>query len=195
MSESRVASIRAFIFFIALELLIAAIAIAFNGFSLEALHIITRFSGRLSLVFFSLFLIAREKSSLHKWISNYPFTLFAIIHGIHLVELSLYVQLSGNKIIPVRVAGGFLAYLMIFIMPFLKTKVVNRKVMARLEQVYFVYVWFIFFMSYLPRVLGALPNVGGSYPEFVVLFVWVNALGIYKLLSFKKLIPVRNHNL
>jgi hypothetical protein len=178
--------------FIALEVLIVVIAIALEGWSLEALHITTRFSGRLSLLFFSVFLISREQPVLMRWVSSNPFLLFAIIHGIHLVELLTYVQLSGNALIPLRLAGGFLAYAMIFVMPFVHEKL--NPVKSRIRNVYFVYIWFIFFMSYLPRVMGQLPDVGGSYPEFVVLFIWVIGLGLYKLFSYNKLIPVKSHN-
>jgi hypothetical protein len=51
------------------------------------------------------------------------------------------------------------------------------------ENVYLYYVWFIFFMSYLPRVQGKLPNAGGSYLEFVFLLSWVCMLLGMKLTS------------
>lgn len=192
MNQERIDRTLPFTIFIGLEVLIIVISILLEGWSLEALHITTRFSGRLSLLFFSLFLISREQSVLKKITSDIPFTLFAIIHGIHLVELLWYVRLSGNELIPIRLAGGFLAYVIIFVMPFARTINFNQTFLARFQTFYFVYVWFIFFMSYLPRVMGTLPNVGGSYAEFVVLFIWVIGLGVYKLLSSRKLIPVKN---
>jgi hypothetical protein len=193
MIQKRIDGNLPFTIFIGLEVLIIAVSILLEGLSLEALHVTTRFSGRLSLLFFSLFLISREKIALKKLVSDTPFFLFAIIHGIHLIELLWYVRLSGNELIPVRLAGGFLAYVIIFVMPFLHAGNFNQSFIARFQTFYFVYVWFIFFMSYLPRVTGTLPNVGGSYTEFVVLFIWIIILGLYKLLFSRKLIPVKNH--
>jgi hypothetical protein len=182
-----------FVLFISLEILIAIFSVLIEGFSLEALHVATRFSGRLSLLFFSLLLLSTNHQQINKWISRDPFLLFAILHGIHLIELAFFVRLSGNQLIPLRLAGGFLAYLLIFIMPVVQRTMHNSTpFIQRFENFYLIYVWFIFFMSYLPRVLGKLPNVGGSYPEFVVLFIWVIALGVYKIALAKKYIPVRN---
>ena len=182
-----------FIVFIALEILIIIVSVLLEGWTMEALHITTRFSGRLSLIFFSLFLISRDKPALEKYVSQNPFLLFAIVHGIHLVELLWYVRSSGNPLIPIRLAGGMLAYAMIFAMPLFQAKLRVSLLKSRIESVYFVYVWFIFFMSYLPRVMGKLPNVGGSYPEFVILFIWVIALGLYKVFSLRKAVPVKSH--
>jgi len=49
--------------------------------------------------------------------------------------------------------------------------------------IYLYYVWFIFFMAYLPRVRGELPHVGGYYSEFVVLLAWVSLMMGVKLQS------------
>jgi hypothetical protein len=182
-----------FLFFISFEILIAIFSVLIEGVSLEALHVITRYSGRLSLLFLSLLLISRDHHQIRKWISPDPFLLFALLHGIHLIELAFFIKLSGNALIPVRLAGGFLAYLLIFAMPVVQRTMHNAgPFIQRFENFYLVYVWFIFFMSYLPRVLGKLPNVGGSYPEFVFLFIWVITLAIYKIALVKKYIPARN---
>jgi len=53
----------------------------------------------------------------------------------------------------------------------------------RAEAVYFSYVWLIFFLTYLPRVMGTLPNVGGTFMEHVILFSWVIILGAIKMVS------------
>src|SRR5688572_1213095 len=106
--------------FILLELIIVAVSIIMDGFSIAALQTTTRFSGRLSLFLFSLiFLLNNKPAILHNWLSEKFYLLFAIVHGIHLVELLAYVYLADVKIIPIRLAGGFLAYVFIFLMPFL----------------------------------------------------------------------------
>ncbi|HTH55886.1 MAG TPA: hypothetical protein VL728_07545 [Cyclobacteriaceae bacterium] len=168
-----------------LEALIVMYAVAINGFSLEALHVTTRFSGRLSLLAFSLILLLYDKRGVIRL--DVAFLLFAILHGIHLVELLSYVGLAGVELIPLRVAGGFVAYAMIFAMPYAVAQhhsgKLSHKNFNRIEAVYFIYVWLIFFLTYLPRVMGTLPNVGGTFTEHVILFSWVILLGVIKLVS------------
>ena len=153
-----------------------------GGVTLEAIHITTRFSGRLSLIAFSLILLTRGRQSATGWVSEKPFLLFAILHGIHLVELLTYVIWAGNSLIPIRLLGGVLAYAFIFLMPLLNAKV-SESGMKKIEVAFFSYVWLIFFLTYLPRVLGKLPNVGGTFTEHLVLFIWVILLGIIKVVD------------
>jgi len=168
-----------------LEAAIIIYAVALNGFSLEALHVTTRFSGRLSLLAFSLILLLYDKRGVIRL--DVAFLLFAILHGIHLVELLSYVRLSGTEVIPIRVAGGFVAYAMIFAMPVMVARhhegKLSTKNFNRIEAVYFIYVWLIFFLTYLPRVMGTLPNVGGTFTEHVILFSWIILLGVIKLVA------------
>lgn len=165
-----------------IEVGIALLAVINYGTSLESLQAVTRFSGRASLAIFSLiFLFQNHRHVNVKTIlSDQYFLVFAIAHGIHLIQLLKYVYLSGNELIPVRLAGGFLAYALIFIMPYAQQLSENNKISARtfstLTLIYLYYVWFIFFMSYLPRVRGTLTQVGGSYSEFVVLLAWVSLM-------------------
>ena len=171
------------------ELTVALLAIANYGLTIEGLQATTRFSGRLSLVIFSLIFIylTFNRERLYSLLSAKPFHIFAIAHGIHLVELLSFVYLSKANLIPLRLAGGFLAYVFIFIMPVIQNRFENEKLSSKKyalsENIYLYYVWFIFFMSYLPRVQGKLPHVGGSYWEFVVLLSWVCLLMGAKLLS------------
>lgn len=172
-----------------IEVGIALLAVINYGTSLESLQAVTRFSGRASLAIFSLiFLFQNHRHVNVKTIlSDQYFLVFATAHGIHLVQLLTYVYLSGNELIPARLAGGFLAYALIFIMPYAQQLFENNKISARafstLTLIYLYYVWFIFFMSYLPRVRGTLPNVGGSYSEFVMLLAWVSLIMGIKLQS------------
>ncbi|HEV8513007.1 MAG TPA: hypothetical protein VGQ59_07005, partial [Cyclobacteriaceae bacterium] len=129
---------------------------------------------------FSFILLTRGKPSAEAWVSDKPFLLFAILHGIHLVELLSYVIWSGKELVFIRVLGGMVAYAFIFIMPVLNTKL-SRIKMKRIEIAFFAYVWLIFFLTYLPRVLGKLPNVGGTFTEHLVLFIWVILLGFIKI--------------
>jgi len=170
-----------------IEVGVALLAVINYGTTLETLQAVTRFSGRVSLAIFSLIFLFQNHRHLNvkNILSEKYFSIFAIAHGIHLIQLLTYVYLSGNQLIPVRLAGGFLAYVMIFIMPYaqhvFEQNQLTPKQFSTLTLIYLYYVWFIFFMIYLPRVRGELPNVGGSYSEFVVLLAWVSLMMGVKL--------------
>jgi hypothetical protein len=180
--------------FVLLELVIAGVAVIMDGLSITALQTTTRFSGRLSLFLFSgIFLLHHKPETLHTWLSDKFYLLFAIVHGIHLLELSAYVYLSGTPLIPIRVAGGFLGYAFIFLMPVLSQYQNSGKISSRkffiIQTVFLYYLWLLFFLTYLPRVQGKLPNAGGHYAEHVVLLGWVSTmLGIKltNLIQFRK---------
>lgn len=180
---------RAVLLVLIAQLSLAALAVNNYGFTLEGLQATTRFSGRLSLAIFSVLFIflPLNREKLTSYFSTQPFHIFAIAHGIHLAELLTYIYLSKVDLIPIRLAGGFLAYLFIFAMPviqyYFELGKIAQKKYSIAENVYLYYVWFIFFMSYLPRVQGKLPNAGGSYWEFVVLLSWVCMLLGMKLTS------------
>lgn len=164
------------------EVTVALLAVINYGATLEGLQATTRFSGRVSLAIFSLIFLFQNHRYVNvtSLLSSHYFLIFAIAHGIHLVQLLAYVMLSGNELIPMRLAGGFLAYLIIFLMPYAQFRFEKNQLSAKhfsiFNLIYLYYVWFIFFMSYLPRVRGTLPHVGGSYPEFVVLLAWVSLM-------------------
>jgi len=172
-----------------IEVGIALLAVINYGATLESLQAVTRFSGRVSLAIFSLIFLFQKHQYLNVKLilSEKYFLIFAISHGIHLIQLLTYVYLSGNELIPIRLAGGFLAYVLIFIMPYVQhlfeQSKISMKQYSTLTLIYLYYVWFIFFMSYLPRVRGELPHVGGSYSEFVVLLAWVSLMLGVKLQS------------
>ena len=174
--------------FILLELIIIAVSIIMDGFSIAALQTTTRFSGRLSLFLFSLiFLLHNKPVILHNWLSEKFYLLFAIVHGIHLIELLAYVYLADVRLIPMRLAGGFLAYVFIFIMPFLSNYARSGKITLKrfftFEAIFLYFTWLVFFLTYLPRVQGKLPTAGGSYAEHVALLGWVSTMLGIKLTS------------
>lgn len=163
------------------ELLVAVFAFSVYGFDITGLQAVTRFSGRVSLLIFSLIfiLLPYHRTQLNKLLSDRFFLIFAIAHGLHLVELLAYIFLSGGALIPLRAAGGALAYAMIFIMPVISHTLAGRK-KTIIENIYLFYVAFIFFMTYFSRVQGKLTHVGGSYIEFVILFTWVCTLFVIR---------------
>jgi hypothetical protein len=166
--------------FVGIEISIILLVLWQEGYSLSALQTITRFSGRLSLFVFSAIFLLYNKPSISAWLSKQFYLLFAIVHGIHLAELLLFVYLSEIKLIPVRTIGGVLAYIYIFSMPVLQQLSDKGRIAARtfsiLEIVFIYYVWLIFFLTYLPRVQGKLPLSGGSFAEHVALLGWISTL-------------------
>ena len=172
-----------------IEVGIAILAVMNYGATLEGLQAVTRFSGRASLGIFSLIFLFQTHRyiKLTSILSDKYYLIFAIAHGIHLVQLLTFVYLSGNPLIPMRLAGGFVAYLIIFIMPYAQYRLelgkLSLKQFATLNLVFLYYVWVIFFMTYLSRVRGTMPNVGGSYSEFVILLAWVSLMLGMKLQS------------
>jgi hypothetical protein len=174
--------------FILLELIIIVVSILMEGFTILALQTTSRFSGRLSLFLFSvIFLLHNKPATLHAWLSPEFYLLFAIVHGIHLIELLCYTYLADVQLIPIRLAGGFLGYLFIFAMPLLSNYVRSGKIKVKtfftFETIFLYYIWLLFFLAYLPRVQGKLPTAGGSYAEHVALLGWVSTMLGIKLTS------------
>ncbi len=171
------------------EALVAALGLSIYGWTIEGLQATTRFSGRLSLLIFSfIFLLYPGKqNTLHGILSPKPFLAFALAHGIHLVELLSYVYLAGIVLVPYRVAGGFMAYSMIFLMPWFQQRAetgsLGKKRFMMISMIYLFYVWFIFFMTYVARLNGSFQHAGGTFTEHAILMGWVCAMLILKLTS------------
>jgi hypothetical protein len=163
-----------------IELTLGALGVINYGWTIEGLQAVTRFSGRFSLSLFSILFLVHDTSQVYPWLSKKPYHLFTLAHGIHLIELASFVYLSGVPIIPYRLAGGALAYLIIFAMPLIADRaekgILEIKKFNQAQIVFQYYLWLIFFLTYLPRVNGSLPNVGGSYMEHVILLGWVSLM-------------------
>jgi hypothetical protein len=175
------ASRKLIILFIVIELLIIVLAFLTEGYSLGALQTITRFSGSLSLLLFSaIFLLYNKPYTITAWLSDRFYLIFAIVHGIHLAELVTFVYLANIELVPHRLAGGFMAYLFVFAMPFLQSfkmrGQISNRTYAIVETIFIYYVWLVFFLTYLPRVQGKIPIAGGSFTEHVALLGWVSTL-------------------
>jgi hypothetical protein len=162
-----------------IEVAIGLLAVINYGVTVEALQAVTRFSGRASLAIFSFIFLFQKHPyiNLKAILSEQYFLIFAIAHGIHLLELLSYVYLSGIELVPYRVAGGFIAYSFIFAMPWLEhlhhQSKLSTKQFSITTLLYLYYVWLIFFMTYLSRVQGTFPNAGGNFLEHITLLGWV----------------------
>lgn len=159
---------------------LAILGVINSGWSVEGLQATTRFSGRFSLLIFSIIFLASRPSDVHSWLSKKPFHVFALANGIHLLELLTFLYASGTPIIPYRLAGGFVAYFLIFLMPLLANRLeqgtIERKKFNIMSIIFQYYLWSVFFLTYLPRVRGSLSILGGSYVEHIVLLGWVSLI-------------------
>ena len=120
-----------------------------------------RYSGRLSLIIylycFYKFYRAFLKSDNLKRVKDLVF-IFGVLHVIHFGFLALSVYLNNLPIIPVKITGGALAYLMIIIYPFIIEKI--KKPIYHL--IYFYYVGIVMLMTYVARIKG---DFEGAEPE------------------------------
>jgi hypothetical protein len=100
--------------------------------------------------------------------------------------LAVAVTLSGFELVFIRVIGGALAYLMIILMPLVYEKrILTKYPLSKLENGYIIYVWFIFFMTYLPRILGKVPTATGTMSSYIALMILTISFMVYKFLKIK----------
>ena len=148
---------------IALELLIFLVSYALSADSSEAFRLAARFSGRLSLFIF-LIAMLQYASSLPSTKKDFIKTrtitaVFALMHYIHLFLLMMNVQLNDVTLIPHKLAGGILAYLMLLGYPIFFERIKHKKA---IHAIYFLYVGFVMAMTYVARINGAFE---GASPE------------------------------
>jgi methionine sulfoxide reductase heme-binding subunit len=185
-------------FLIVTFLIVASLiwAVFTYGQSVEAAQAMTRFSARISLFIFALVFTA---SALHKLFRSQntaellrnrrQFGLsFAYSHTIHLLAIVIFLSLSGEKPPMVTVIFGGLAYLFIYAMAFTSNdwsvKKLGVKTWKALHKTGVLYLWFIFFVTYLGRLLPAKagePSPGGSKAEFIIAFIVVSAILLLRI--------------
>tara|TARA_B100001175_G_scaffold43369_1_gene32593 strand:+ start:197 stop:769 length:573 start_codon:yes stop_codon:yes gene_type:complete len=128
----------------------------------EIFRLSARYSGRLSLVVYLIcfyqFTFSFLKKKSEKKLKD-SIIVFCFLHYIHFIYLTLAVYLNNIPIIPARLAGGFIAYLMILIYPFIISKI--KKIIYHL--IYFYYVGIVMAVTILGRVRG---DFEGAEPEF-----------------------------
>jgi hypothetical protein len=163
-------------------------------------QVASRLSGRVSLLFFLIYAIYatlspspknRDSRTVKEGIELTVKTSlskdFAIIHVIHWMFLAVAVTLSGFELVFIRMIGGALAYLMIILMPLVYEKrlFINRP-LQMLENGYIIYVWFIFFMTYVPRILGKVPKATGSMSSYIALFVLTIGFMVWRVVLMQR---------
>ena len=164
-----------------------------NGETTAFFQSAARLSGRVSLLFFGAFVVyaARfpgvEAGSAPLKIKGQLAFDFMVVHVIHWFLLAAAVHLSGFELVPFRLAGGILAYAMVVAMPFiLSRRFVLPWSMARLQDIYVLYVWLIFFMTYLSRISGQTSTATGSMSFYYFGIGICLTLLVYYLLSKRR---------
>lgn len=171
------------------EAVIIAAVFALNYETTVSLQLIARYSGRLSLLLF-LFIIVLYPgniSALQNILSRKFLLVFALAHFIHLVELLAYLTVANLFPVPYRLAGGFMAYLIIFVAPWVQYQVdaqrFSSELFNRFMVVYQIYVWFVFLMTYVGRVAGGLPDGGSADTLHFLLLGFVTVIMVFKLIQ------------
>jgi hypothetical protein len=140
---------------IALEIIIFLVSFSVSKDLSETFRYAARFSGRLSLFIFLLAIwqFARSTPGSEKDLikTRILTAVFALMHYIHLFLLMMNVKLNFVTLIPHKLAGGILAYLMILLYPIFFERIKNKKA---IHAIYFLYVGFVMAMTYIARING-----------------------------------------
>lgn len=179
------ASFRQLLYFgIILEIIIFLIFFSSKEDIGDLFRYAARYSGRLSLIIylycFYLFKNTFIINQNLKRVKDLVFV-FGVLHLIHFGFLALSVYLNDLPIIPVKIAGGAVAYLMIITYPFLINKI--KKNIYHL--IYFYYVGIVMLMTYVARLKG---DFEGADPEIfhkVAFFVLIIAFLRFGLSFYK----------
>ncbi len=145
------------------ELLILLICYLLHPELEETFRYAARYSGRLSAVVFLVcfyqyaitFPIPIQESEGLRNIIR----LFAILHIIHFGFLATNIYLNEIPLIPIKLVGGALAYLMIVIAPFQ-----IHKVKKPIQLIYFYYVSLVMIITYIARFKG---DFEGAEPHWI----------------------------
>ncbi|MEL6593628.1 MAG: hypothetical protein AAFQ87_18060 [Bacteroidota bacterium] len=133
-----------------------------------------RYSGRLSagVFLYTFYLYASNYSQsvadnprLRNWLST-----FAVLHLIHFGFLATNVVLNDIPIVPVKLTGGALAYLMIVAAPFYL-----HRIKRPLQLVYFYYVSLVMIITYVARAKGDFEGAEPFWFHYLALGVLVAA--------------------
>jgi hypothetical protein len=150
----------------------------------ETFRYAARYSGRVSLLVFllSFYLYTisfpkplRENIQLRNFIK-----LFAILHIIHFCFLATNVYLNSIELVPIKLLGGFIAYLMIVIAPFSLYRASFSK-----QLIYFYYVSLVMILTYVARVKGEFEGAEPFWFHYFSLGVLILCCMIFGWILYK----------
>ncbi len=155
----------------------------------EVFRYAARYSGRLSLLAYLAaiwyFMQSKPQSNLQLTGTRNLTLIFSVLHYIHLFLLLMNVNLNAITLVPYKLAGGFLAYLMILLYPIFFHRFKDKKIV---HNIYFIYVGFVMAMTYIARMKGdfegAPPNLIHKIGLALVLISMI--VFIYRILKPKK---------
>ena len=175
-----------------LEVLLLLILLRIEPDINEVFRFPALYSGRLSLgIYLLCFFLFRAASLKNKSveITKKALGVFAIMHLIHFFFLAYSIYLNQVLILPTRLAGGFIAYLMIVIYPFLIEKI-NRKAY---HLIYFYYVGFMMIMTYISRIRGQFVGADPEVFHYITLgLLLVSLLFFGTQLALKNNVPINS---
>ena len=118
----------------------------------ETFRYSARYSGRLSLIvyLYCFYVFSKEFEGNKYNKTKKVVLLFSVLHLIHFIYLAFSVWLNELPIIPYKLLGGFIAYILIIIYPLLIDKI--KKTIYHI--VYFYYVGMVMAVTYLARIKG-----------------------------------------
>ncbi len=159
---------------IAAEITIFLVASAMQPSMEEAFRYAARYSGRLSaFVFLAVFYLFSR--SYPTPVSENPplrnsIILFAVLHVVHFGFLTTNIYLNDIPLVPTKLLGGALAYLMIVAAPFFL-----HKVKLVFQLVYFYYVTLVMTITYVARIKGDFEGAGPSWFHGLMIGVFLFA--------------------
>jgi hypothetical protein len=144
-------------------------------------RIAARLSGRLSLMYFCLYLIdGITNSNLERGTLefNTKFTLaknFAIIHLIHWFLLITSIKLNNFELPLLRLIPGIITYLIILITPWVYKGALFPSIKLKLVENLFVgFSSLIFILTYVMRLSGKSPTATGTPPTYMLFLILVS---------------------
>jgi len=146
----------------------------------ETFRYSARYSGRLSLIvyLYCFYVFSREFEGNKYNKTKKVVLLFSVLHLIHFIYLAFSVWLNELPIIPYKLLGGFIAYILIIIYPFLIDKI--KKTIYHI--VYFYYVGIVMAVTYLARIKG---EFVGAPTELFHYFGFTIVILIFILFGYK----------
>lgn len=159
---------------VAAEIAIFLVAYVLQPSLEEAFRYAARYSGRLSAFVFlaAFYLFAKAHPAPLKDSHNVrdSIILFAVLHVIHLGFLATNVSLNEIPLVPTKLIGGGLAYLMIVVAPF-----ALHKVKVPVQLVYFYYVTLVMTITYVARIKGDFEGAEPSWYHGLMIGVFLTA--------------------
>jgi hypothetical protein len=108
-------------------------------------------------------------------------TIFCVLHFIHFGFLTTNVLLNGIELVPYKLAGVSLGYLMILLYPFFMNRIKKKK----LHFIYFLYLGIVIIGTYMARIKGEFPGVTPGPIHYFGIIITMLALLAFGFMVFR----------